>query len=222
MFFIFGHRLFGKVDHVPGVLFISTQFYHINYLPLYPVKSYIIREEDGLGVPIPLNYRSILMAWARMGLLAMAVVFAVATIVAALQGSTHVFLFAGSCLPAAYAWILLSKHPVCCTASYDRALEWANQAGIGPAGLARLRRLYEPDDASALPIAPAETVESAPEPAVFFIMGKQRDNGQDVCVTVWAKDADQANQIGLSRGVDVTKVEPTGPRPRRARAESIA
>jgi hypothetical protein len=208
MFFIFGHRLLGKVDQVPGVLHVATQFYHVNYLPLYPVKSYIIREEDGLGVPIPLNYRSMLMAWARLGLVGMAVVFAVATILAAMQGSEHVFLFGGFCLPAAWAWILLSKHPTCCAATYDRAAHWASQAGISQAAQTKLRQLYEFEDLSLL-LPPPKPTDVAPEPAVFFITGKQRDNGQDVCVTVWAKDADQADQIGRSRGVDVTKVEPT-------------
>jgi hypothetical protein len=197
------------VDQVPGVLHVATQFYHVNYLPLYPVKSYIIREEDGLGVPIPLNYRSMLMAWARLGLLGMAVVFAVATILAAVRGSEHVFLFGGFCLPAAWAWILLSKHPTCCAAPYDRASYWARQAGISHAAQTKLRQLYEFEEVPAL-FVPTKPVEVAPEPSVFFIMGKQRDNGQDVCVTVWAKDADQADQIGRSRGVDVTKVEATG------------
>ena len=212
MFFVFGHRLFGKIDQVPGVLHVATKFYHVNYLPIYPIKSYIIREEDGLGVPIPMNYRSMLMAFARMGLLAMAVIFAVATLFAASQGSSHVFLFGGFCLPAAAAWTLLSKHPTCCTATYDRASQWARLAGLSSAAHARLRQLYGIDGPSPLLAANAPIVESAPEPAVFFIMGRQREDGQEVCVTVWAKDADQANQIGLSRGVDVTKVEPTGPR----------
>jgi hypothetical protein len=207
MFFIFGHRLFGKVDQVPGVLHVATQFYHVNYLPLYPVKSYIIREEDGLGVPIPLNYRSMLMAWARFGLLGMAVIFAVATILAAIRGSEHVFLFGAYCLPAAAAWTLLSKHPTCCAATYDRAAYWASRAGISAAAHVKLRQLYEFGEPCAQPTP--QPVEAPPEPAIFFITGKQRDNGEDVCVTVWAKDADQADQIGRSRGVDVTKVEPT-------------
>jgi hypothetical protein len=215
MFFIFGHRLFGKVDQVPGVLHVATQFYHVNYLPLYPVKSYIIREEDGLGVPIPLNYRSMLMAWARFGLLGLAVVFAVATILAALRGSEHVFLYGGFCLPAAWAWILLSKHPTCCAATFDRAEHLANCAGLSAGAKARLQSLYELESApiQSIPLPPAPAAapapEAPPEPAIFFITGKQRESGQDVCVTVWAKDADQADQIGRSRGVEVTKVEPS-------------
>ncbi|HEX4123267.1 MAG TPA: hypothetical protein VHY37_00970 [Tepidisphaeraceae bacterium] len=211
MFFICGHRLFGKIDHVPGVLFVATQFYHINYLPLFPTNSCIVRAEDGLSVSIGLNYRSLLMAYARMGLLGLAVVFAISTLVAALQGSSNVFLFAGACLPSAFAWTLLNKHPTCCIATFDRALEWAERAGVSSSARARLHRFYE----SAEPIAPTApaifpaATDPIREPAVFFITGKQRDNGQDVCVTVWAQDADQADQIGRARGVDVTKVEPT-------------
>src|SRR3954466_4220447 len=78
---IFGSRLTGKVDEVPGLFHVATRFGHVYYLPLFPLQSYIVLGRDGRrfrGVPIPLNTKSVLLAWAR-GLPSLAAV--VATVV---------------------------------------------------------------------------------------------------------------------------------------------
>src|SRR3954451_16881728 len=68
MFFIFGSRLWGKVDEVPGLFHVGTRFGHINFVPLIPMQSYVILSQDGgsvRGVQIPLSGKSILIAWGR-------------------------------------------------------------------------------------------------------------------------------------------------------------
>jgi hypothetical protein len=61
------------VDRVPGVCYVATLFFHINLVPLVPLRSYIIvepsRRDYFYGEPIPLAWRSVLMAWLRAGLL---------------------------------------------------------------------------------------------------------------------------------------------------------
>src|SRR5947209_3551118 len=65
---ISGERLFGKVDRVPGVCYVATMFAHINFLPLVPIRSYIVVEgtessKEFRGRPIPLNLKSVFVAY---------------------------------------------------------------------------------------------------------------------------------------------------------------
>ncbi len=45
MFYIFGMRMFGQTDRVPGVFHVATRFFHICFVPLYPMKSILVLEE---------------------------------------------------------------------------------------------------------------------------------------------------------------------------------
>jgi hypothetical protein len=69
---IFGTRLLGKVDKVPGSFYVATKFFHINFIPLIPIESWIVTWRTGFGlrgkwggVRIPLDGKSILVAWLR-------------------------------------------------------------------------------------------------------------------------------------------------------------
>src|SRR5690242_18939565 len=84
MIVIFGTRLFGKVDKIPGVFHVATQFAHINYVPLVPTKSWLVTSEQGKGwrgVPIPLSPKSIFIAWACCRLVVAAVIGGIMCIV---------------------------------------------------------------------------------------------------------------------------------------------
>src|SRR5262249_805729 len=77
MIIVWGERFCGKIDKVPGLFYVTTRFAHVWYLPLVPLQSYIITgETEGgyRGLPIPLRLRSVLMAWGRTALIAVAVV----------------------------------------------------------------------------------------------------------------------------------------------------
>src|SRR6185295_116922 len=75
--FVFGKKLYGKCDEVPGLFHVATLYYHFNYLPIAPIQSYIILAKDGdkfKGVPIPLNSKSFMLNWIRfVSLLAFAI-----------------------------------------------------------------------------------------------------------------------------------------------------
>ncbi len=67
---VYGKRLCGQVDRVPGLFYTSTLFWHIDYLPLFPVRSYIVLEgsEDGdnfRGKAIRLQLKSVLAGYLR-------------------------------------------------------------------------------------------------------------------------------------------------------------
>ena len=67
----FGKRLYGKVDEVPGVFHVATQFFHLQFFPLIPLQSLIVLAgTDGeRGVPTAMSLKSVLMAWFRAFLL---------------------------------------------------------------------------------------------------------------------------------------------------------
>src|SRR5690349_4791585 len=71
MVIIWGTTHAGKVDEVPGMFHVVTQFGHVYYIPLIPTGSYIVLEKnnDGgfRGVSIPISFKSWLVAWLRAG-----------------------------------------------------------------------------------------------------------------------------------------------------------
>jgi len=65
---IYGTRFFGRVFPIPGVGFVATMFFHLFWIPLIPVQSWIVLAEGGddfEGIKIPLSGWSVLAAYAR-------------------------------------------------------------------------------------------------------------------------------------------------------------
>lgn len=76
--------MYGKVDQVPGLFHVATEFFCLNFLPLVPLRSYLILE--GLHhhggsdrVRIGLSGKSILMTWFRLGVGLAGIGFAIAS-----------------------------------------------------------------------------------------------------------------------------------------------
>ncbi len=72
MIYVFGTRMYGKVDQVPGLFHVATQFFHIQFIPLVPVKSWLVFDAtmDGgnfRGIPLGWHGKSIFFAWLRFG-----------------------------------------------------------------------------------------------------------------------------------------------------------
>jgi hypothetical protein len=72
MIFIFGSRMYGKVDQVPGLFHVATQFAHVQFIPLVPIKSWLVIDSTVQGgrfrgVPLGWHGRSIFFAWLRFG-----------------------------------------------------------------------------------------------------------------------------------------------------------
>lgn len=138
-----GKRFAGRVDQIPGVLYVATRFDHVYYVPLVPLGSYIILEESGeggglRGRKIELNPKSLLAAYGRLALLMGAAAlfgFGLLLVVSmllsvrvpplAIVGS---FLLSGGCLGGYRLSHRLLR------ASPKRALELAEMAGIDLAG----------------------------------------------------------------------------------------
>jgi hypothetical protein len=74
MIILHGTRLYGKVDQVPGLFHVATQFFYLQYLPLIPLGSYLVlhgtEKDDGgfSGRKLRLSGNSVLFAYMRLGL----------------------------------------------------------------------------------------------------------------------------------------------------------
>ncbi len=67
---VHGERMYGYVDRVPGLCYVATQFFHFNFVPLFPLGSYVVLEgseaEQGFqGKRIGFNAKSLLLGYFR-------------------------------------------------------------------------------------------------------------------------------------------------------------
>lgn len=139
---VFGTRLFGKVDAVPGLGHVATKFFHVNYVPLVPTASWLVIEESGndwRGCEIPLSTKSVMVAWLRLGLFVAGTALTVLGLVQ--NGGVNVLdvvlgvaAFGG--LIGTYFWKGLAK------ADVERAMQLARHAGVTDEGVEQLRQSY--------------------------------------------------------------------------------
>src|SRR4030095_4688962 len=68
MIVFFGTRKYGKVDHVPGLFYVATDFFYVQFVPLFPTGS-VLMLDDGSdrGVKLGLNGKSVLFTYLRAG-----------------------------------------------------------------------------------------------------------------------------------------------------------
>jgi hypothetical protein len=90
MLIIWGQRLCGKVDEVPGLFHVRTRFFHVYYIPLIPLATFIILagSETGNGFKgkqISMSFKSVLFGWLRGGCVVGAIVGTIVAIVNACQ-----------------------------------------------------------------------------------------------------------------------------------------
>jgi hypothetical protein len=145
MVIVWGSRLMGRVDRVPGMFHVATRFGHLWYLPLIPLQSFVILAEHGdqfRGVPIPMSGKSILFAWARAALFVMTIISALVVLISA--NDKHMSTAGPAVFAAlsATAFALVTWWKGCTHCSCDRAERLARAAGFTEAGLEQLRQAF--------------------------------------------------------------------------------
>lgn len=142
MILVWGSRLYGKVDEVPGVFYVATKFGHLWYLPLIPLGSHVVfrEHEDGWdGLPISMSTKSVLVAWTRAALVlggiwsavSMAIDFAMLDVFGGLFDAIGLALAGG-------LFFLTKRLAGIVRCDPDRARKIAAKAGFDEAGLALL------------------------------------------------------------------------------------
>jgi hypothetical protein len=151
MFIVWGTTHAGKVDEVPGLFHVVTQFGHLYYVPLIPTGSYIVLEKnaDGgfRGVSIPISFKSWLVAWLRAGcgvaLVVAAVVGFIAMAESGNRGGSSTWAFPAFIAVAAGAMLFMSyKLKYFRQASYERAVDLAGHVGLTDVGMLMIEVAY--------------------------------------------------------------------------------
>lgn len=134
---IWGTGFYGRVDRVPGLFVVATRFLYLEFVPLFPLESWVILEgtqrgENFSGVKLRLNLKSILVAWLRTILVVGMGVGAVWLLIAWMS-SHHEGVLDGPLGGSAVLggsifgyWV----STVCCHATEARALQLAAKLGI--------------------------------------------------------------------------------------------
>jgi hypothetical protein len=142
----FGTKLMGKVDEVPRMGYVSTQFFHVNYLPLIPTGTYFVLEENGdnfRGVTLPLSFKSILVAWLRAALFVVFIIGIVFAIIAVSDNKTPRAIGAGVASALAVAAFFGTYYiPLVSRAGYHRAMDLAQRIGLNEEAVLMLEVAY--------------------------------------------------------------------------------
>jgi hypothetical protein len=133
---VWGTRMMGKVDAVPGVGHVATKFFYLQYVPLIPVETYLVFQEVGEeihGVRIPFSPKSIFIAWLRAGCVVAALGLLIAGVVANSERhhAAGAICVLGAALLVGAFFYSYSFGPIC-RAGYDRAMQLARLANLGP------------------------------------------------------------------------------------------
>lgn len=147
---VFGTNLYGKCDRVPGLFHVATKFGHINFVPLIPLKSYLVLEivpNDGTSqvaaIEIPFSFRSWFWAWTRVLLLFCSIGCLLALFeIGRMESWISASVIAGMIVGVGMWWY--SYRIV--HASYQRALQLGKLAGIDPEFLAQMLDAADPSN----------------------------------------------------------------------------
>ena len=144
---VFGTDFFGKVDEVPGVFHVATRFDHVFFLPVLPLRSYVILHGTGkppLGVKIKMSFRSVLLAWTRT-VTVVTMFFSIAMlcfIFAMVPGSWYWVIALGIALVSGGIFTASFFVRGLRTATFERAVVLGRQAGLDDAAMAAIGRVY--------------------------------------------------------------------------------
>ena len=136
MILVWGSRLYGRTDEIPKLGYVATNFGHMWYIPLIPTQtSFIIHQssEGWQGVPIRMSGKSILLAWMRCGLVVAICISSIVAMSAFMDARPSWTLAGGSItvtVLCAAAWLFSKKSKAFAHASYERAIQIADEVGF--------------------------------------------------------------------------------------------
>jgi len=151
---IYGSRLYGKVDVVPGLFHVETKFGHLWYFPLIPVETYLVisKSGDGFnGIRIPFSFKSVCYAWLRAGTLIAGIIASIVALAEAKNGPEGWLTPAIVGVSALGSFAVFTFHRGSTHASYGRACQLGDLVGLTPQGREIIERIYAPSQAPSDP-----------------------------------------------------------------------
>jgi hypothetical protein len=169
MVIVWGSKLYGKVDVVPGFFHVATRFGHVYYLPLIPTQSFVVLGENGKqfqGVPIPMSAKSVFIAWVRAFLFVACISLSIAALVNLQDRDPTAWITCA--VMAVGAGVLcgfVSWHKSTTRASLNRACALGELIGLNEAGMAEIYKIYGEAGGRGFEVSPAAAAgRSFPSP----------------------------------------------------------
>ncbi|MGD9785842.1 MAG: hypothetical protein AB7U49_14270 [Hyphomicrobiaceae bacterium] len=163
MFLVAGSNLYGKCDAVPGRFFVGTNFVHLLFIPLIPLGTYLVREDEyehgwlsGEWKGIPLGWfspKSWIFAWLRAAFVSAALLVSWHLISGAFRS-----FFAGADAPS--FWVRVGGWPPLLTFVGSVVGLWLLQA-LSHASAARARTLGNILDTGVMPQKTGEEIAAS-------------------------------------------------------------
>jgi hypothetical protein len=134
-----GRRLAGKIERVPGVLFVGTMVYHFWGVPLVPLATYAsidLPYGQRYGVAIPLSIASLVLTYVR-ALLYMLFFFVLCyTLSGAEAVAVGILIATALSLAGTYVYAALARP------TFERAIELALRLNLPDEHWVRLHEQY--------------------------------------------------------------------------------
>jgi hypothetical protein len=131
MIVFFGTRQYGKVDHVPGLFYVATNFFYVQFIPLVPTGSVLVIDDGSQrAMSLGLHGKSVLFGYFR----AASVVGGVLAMIFGVIGLAENDLVAGAILIGLglLGILLFLLSYKLGKANAERAVHLAVKAGIPP------------------------------------------------------------------------------------------
>lgn len=141
---VWGTRLYGKVDEVPGLCYVATRFFHLWYVPLVPLNTYAVVAEDfegWRGPEISMSSKSVMVGYCR-GLAAAAAVAGAVMFCFGMGPEEHLLGPACALLTCAALLFLATRSKAVSRASYERACELGRALEVTKEGQAIIDLAY--------------------------------------------------------------------------------
>ena len=138
---IYGQTMYGKVDEVEGFCWVSTQFFHLYFVPIIPLGSYIVTGEEGddiQGLKVPLSGKSVGIAYLQGA----CIVAIIVGLILGIVGEVPPYLSWGAFALGIATFIGVRFIPGVRIASWPRAQQIANQIGLVEEGRVLLGMQY--------------------------------------------------------------------------------
>jgi len=150
MYLHFGQKPYGKCDVVPELFYVSTWFFHIDYVPLIPLHSKLVLGQAGSSysvVDIPFSFKSMLYAWGRTVFFAATIGMGIYALMSYTEHERIEEAMGGivGTLACGGFFGLLMLYPRKRMPSYSRACQLAEHAKLNERGWAALNVLYGRD-----------------------------------------------------------------------------